>query len=169
MLSLASIACSVCGAESVEESDDGTDYRCGGCSYDTRATYPPEVSAGVQQLQDIGIAQGCLETARAEFAGSRHTVTRERGERRERGPYPERYLEGLEQVQEAITLLIPPSDTATVLGTALEELGSIPPPADRHRFNVHVSEAIENLDRAKLAVAQARQSLVASLRERLRA
>lgn len=165
---LGAVACGICGSEGVSEHGTGG-YRCGACGYDTDVEQPPAKAPLVREIQELSIARTCLEGARRELDESRervHTVYRDGKTHKEKiGPFHDRYLEGIEQSEEAIGILRRMVDEHPGLGPALEALGSIePPPSGRTGFNAAVSAACAEVDQARAILDTERRVLVQTFR-----
>jgi len=100
------IQCQLCGNDGVTEREQGS-YQCPSCGYDRDISYQDPTATLVKKVEHVSIAVAVLEGAAYEFGASRqrsYTVTVDnRQETRNEGPFPERFLEGLEQVYEAIS------------------------------------------------------------------
>ena len=160
---LGTLACSVCDQEGVEERGSGS-YRCSACGYDTDAALPPDRAALVREIQELAIAAACMDAARREFEQSKHhtrTTTQNGQQRREDvGPFHDRYLEGIEQAEEASAILRRLVDHLPAVGPALACIGAIEPPTDgREGFNPRA-------DAAAREAWQAQQILIAVRRTR---
>lgn len=152
------LTCGLCGSESLAERGPGR-YACSACGYDTGAEQTPDQAAAIQQLQDLAIAITCLESATAEFSASRYRPGSDSS-----GPFFEHYLEGIEQIEEALRLLMPVADVMSALEPALSALERVPPPADRKRdFNSRVSAAIELISTAQSTSEDVRAALLERL------
>jgi hypothetical protein len=175
MVALCEIACSVCQTEGVEERGGGS-YRCLACGYDTDAVYPAPLKDSIQNLQELSIASSCLQRAAIDMGQSRHTVyhTTDHNHqevRRTSGPHPERYLEGMEQSQEVIRLLVEPAEDSAPLREALLELGSIPAPPEHGRpleFNRCVDQSVSCITRAQAIIGRAQWTATHTLKQTLR-
>lgn len=165
---LGAVACSVCGVEGVTERGGGS-YSCGSCGYDTDAEQTPQRARQLKSLQEIAISISCLESADTEFHESRHRVrqTTRDGQRRNEsvGPFHDRYLEGMEQAEEASRILERQVDDHPALGPGIDALSAIPTPADgREGFNARVLEAKDCLAEARRVATKVRAELVDSFR-----
>jgi hypothetical protein len=162
---LGAVACSVCGAEGVSERGGGS-YSCGACGYDTDAEQTPERARLLKDIQEIAIALSCMESADSEFHESRFRSTRRSdGKTDSVGPYDDRYLEGMEQAEEASRILQRQMDDRPALGTVVGSLADIPTiPEERKSFNAHVTEARACLQVSRSGAAKVRAELVAAFR-----
>lgn len=165
---LGAIACQVCGSEGVTERGAGS-YHCGSCGYDTDVEQPPERARILLEIQDLAIAISCLESADREFNESRHRVvhTRRDGQRHSKdvGPFHDRYLEGMEQAEEACQILERQVDDHPALGPGIRVLAQVPTPADgRAGFNARVSEAQSYLEQARQCISSVRSERVSAFK-----
>ena len=162
---LGAVACGVCGSEGVTERGGGS-YRCGSCGYDTDAEQTPEKARVLEEIQELAIALTCLESADREFHESRHRVVRSTRSNNNRktenvGPFHDRYLEGMEQAEEACQIMERQVDDHPALGPGIHAISRIPTPADgRAGFNERVSES-------QALVAEARRCLTSVRTERV--
>jgi hypothetical protein len=166
--SMGEIACSVCGLEGVDERGPGS-YSCDHCHYDTDAVLSDEKALQVRQIQDLSIALCCLESANMEFEESRHRtrrVTRNGRTTTEHvGPFHARYLEGLEQAEEARKILDHQVRDQPKLTAGLDAIDAIRPPTDtKNGFNERVDEADIHLADAASAIRSARKIRVEAFR-----
>ncbi|MFT5681805.1 MAG: chromosome segregation ATPase [Myxococcota bacterium] len=166
---LGGVACNVCGVEGVTERGGGS-YACGSCGYDTDTEQTPERARLLKEIQDLAIAISCLENADTEFHESRHRIRKTNRNGRKStenvGPYHDRYLEGIEQAEEASRILEHQVDDRPTLGPAIDALSGIPIPADgREGFNVRVTESKDCLQVALGCTAKVRAEMVASFRK----
>ena len=164
LAALSTIACAVCGNEHVEERGPGS-YRCGSCRYDTDVNHSPQKTALIARTQDVAIAATCLENAIQELDASRHSrrsVNRGgRSRTEDHGPFFDRYLEGIEQTEEALRLLMPVTDVLPSLEAALVSLEQVPPPPSvKAGFNSRVDEAVQLISAAIPVVKAGRAELV---------
>ncbi|MEL6343179.1 MAG: hypothetical protein AAFV53_08580 [Myxococcota bacterium] len=116
------IGCSVCGREDVEDRGAGS-YRCRHCGYDTDIDYPKDIRRTHHQLQELAIAIQSLESAAHSFKHSNFAPQKQEDpERRE-----QYRLDGYEQIQEVIDLLLGVVGAHERIGEAISLLGSAQP------------------------------------------
>lgn len=99
----------------------GAGYACSVCGLDSQDSHSPAVAEQLRRIQQLSIAVSTLESAATEFERSKSTTSGSGTDSRKQGPFPERYLEGLEQVQEARQIAIDMD-----LELVLQKLSEIP-------------------------------------------
>ena len=160
---LSAIACGVCGATGVEERGPGS-YRCSACGYDTDVEVTSARAAAIKQTQDVAIAIVCLENAIKEIDASRY-MRSSGSDPADNGPFYSRYLEGMEQTEEALRLLMPVADTLPALEDAIAPLEQLPaPPLGRTAFNNAADVAIAHISAALPVIRTGHVTMVSRLK-----